>query len=87
MKWRSTFATPFTFVSITLSKSSAGTSQSLLFLLMVPALLTTKEGMLFFSITACANSSTLLFDLYKAFMMRCLIWEEDVELEADASSA
>lgn len=40
MKWRSTFTTPLTFVSITLSKSSAETSQILLFLLMVPALLT-----------------------------------------------
>ena len=46
IKWRITFATPFTFVSITASNSSTGTSQILLFLLIVPALFTTNTLML-----------------------------------------
>lgn len=40
MKWRNIFAIPFKFVSMTASNSSAGTSHSLLFLLIVPALFT-----------------------------------------------
>lgn len=40
IKWRNTFAIPFTLVSITVSNSSTGTSQILLFLLIVPALFT-----------------------------------------------
>ena len=45
-KWRSTFAVPLIFVSITISKSSAGTFHVLLFLFIVPALFTAKISQL-----------------------------------------